>query len=163
MGLTVSFLTLLIVSTACLCWLKLSGNRLLGVRTASMVPTFRTGDALIVRPADHSALKPGQVISYHDTRNPNVVISHRLIRIDHKTGWLTTAGDARHSVDPSFPPQLLIGQAILLLPGFGRVMNILRSPFGLGLAVYLPAVSVIVIEVRRLADVYARPLYSARL
>jgi signal peptidase I len=162
-----SFLAALIILLAAivtsLTALRLSGDKLLTVQTASMVPTFRPGDALIVKPVPTSSLVPGQIISYHAPRDPNILISHRLIKIDPITGWLTTAGDARHSADPAFPPQLVAGRAVLLLPRLGTLLKMLRSPIGLSLLIYLPAGTTLLAEARRLDSIYAAPFYSARL
>jgi len=151
------------MAAAGLVWLHLSGAKLLSVQTGSMVPTFKPGDALLIRQSPASQLKPGQIISYHNPRNPNLTITHRLISINPKTSWLTTAGDARRTADASFPPWLVTGRASLLLPGLGSCLDFLRSPLGLAIAVYLPTVSIILAEIKRLSHIYARPFYSARL
>ena len=143
--------------------LHLRGYRLLGVQTASMVPVFGPGDAIIVRPVAARDLRPGNIISYHSPLNPNLVISHLLARIDHHTGWLTTSGDALKTTDPAFPPRLLIGQAIAVAPNLGLLLNKLRQPLDLVLAVYLPAVVTIVTEARHLMLIYTQPFYSVRL
>ncbi len=128
-----------------------------------MIPTFRPGDALLVVPVTASQLKIGDVVSYHNPRQPTEVISHRLISINQTTGWLKTAGDALQAPDPPFPPQLILGRAMAVAPKLGLVLDALRSPTGLILAAYLPAAVLIVTEVRQLARIYARPIYSARL
>lgn len=55
------------------------------------------------------------------------------------------------------------GQVIAVAPGFGRVLDALSKPAVLLAVIYLPAGLTMAAEVRRLAGVYARPLYSARL
>jgi signal peptidase I len=153
----------LIAGAVGLLTLHLHGARLLSVQTASMIPTFRPGDALVVLPVSPSNLNPGSIVCYHNPRNTNLTITHRLVSVDQRTGWLTTAGDARHTEDPSFPPSLIIGRANWLLPGFGWLLDVLRQPIGLALAIYLPALYLTGCEIRRLSHSYARPLYSARL
>jgi signal peptidase I len=143
--------------------MRLQGYRLLSVQTASMLPAIRPGDAVLVRRTKANQLQPGQVISYTSPRNHAVVISHRLVAIDQRTGWLTTQGDALHTLDPSFPPDLVVGQVTALAPGLGRLLSGLRRPLGLALAVYLPAALIIGTEAVRLGRTYARPFYSARL
>lgn len=133
------------------------------VQTASMVPAFRPGDALVVAPVLPRDLRLGEIVSYRNPRNPNVTITHRLVAINKRTGWLTTAGDAYRSPDPSFPPGLLAGRATAIAPGLGVVLNTLRRPIGLALVIYSPAAFIVAVEVRRLSSAYARPFYSARL
>lgn len=150
-------------TAAAIGWLRLAHCQLLTVQTASMVPTFRPGDGVIEQATSPHSLRLGQIVSYRSPRNPNIVISHRLIKIDSVSGWLTTKGDAAQAADPSFPPQLLIGRDLYLLPGFGSWLNRLKSPLGLTLTIYLPAVLIALNELRRLANIYASPFYSVRL
>jgi len=158
-GLATITITLVMAAAAGLVIWRAHGLQLLSVQTASMVPTFQPGDALLVVPAQPSALKPGEVISYRSPHGGGVIVSHRLIAIDAKTGLLTTAGDAIHSHDPPFPPRLVIGRATAVAPGLGRVIDALRHPLGLALAVYLPATLIVATEVRRLGHSYRQPIY----
>lgn len=162
-GLLISTVISLIVLAAGLSILRIRGDRLLSVQTASMVPAFRPGDAIIVRPVSLRDLRPGDVISYHSPHNPALIISHRLLSIDRRTGRLTTAGDALRVADPAFSPNLLAGRAIAVFPRFGLVLDWLRRPVGLVTAIYLPASVAIIAEGRCLFAVYAQPFYSARL
>src|SRR5579884_3563261 len=140
--------------------LRLSDSRLLTVQTASMVPTFRPGDALVITPLSQSDLKAGQIVSYHSPRNPNLTITHRLVAAGPKPGWLTTAGDAYQTADPSFPKSLLIGRVRWLLPGLGGFLDSLHKPAALALGVYLPALTLVMAELHRLYCSYTRPIYS---
>ncbi len=142
--------TVLGIAAALLNW-HLHGQQVLSVQTASMVPTFRPGDAVIVDPTDASKLQPGQVISYQSPADPQVTITHRLMRVDQPTGWLTTQGDALDTADSTFPPRLVLGQVTTVVPHFGLILNALRRPLGLALLVYLPALIIIASEVKRLA------------
>jgi hypothetical protein len=58
---------------------------------------------------------------------------------------------------------LLVGRATAIAPGLGVVLDTLRRPIGLALAIYLPAALIVAAEVRRLGSTYARPFYSAKL
>ena len=162
-ALTATATTVAIAGIAGLTFIRLQGCQLLSVQTASMLPAVRPADVLVVAPVLPSRLHAGDIISYRNPRDPNVIISHRLTSIDRDTGWLTTEGDALHSPDPAFPPRLLIGRAAALVPRLGLLLDTLRQPLGLALAVYLPAALVISAEVHRLAQAYARPFYSVRL
>ena len=152
-----------IAGAAGLAVIHAQGHQLLSVQTASMVPTFRPGDALIVAPVSVRYLRPGDVISYHSPRDPAVIVSHRLVSIDRQAGLLTTSGDALQTQDPAFPPDQVAGRVMAVAPRLGLVLDTLRRPLALVLAVYLPAGLVVAAEVHRLARVYADPLYSAKL
>lgn len=162
-GLTAIMVTLPIAAAAGLVLLHASGYRLLGVQTGSMMPAIRPGDALVIRVVSSGKLYVGDIISYRNPRDPAMTISHRLLAIDRRTGWLTTAGDTLRAPDPAFPPDLVIGRAAAIAPRLGLVLDTLRRPLGLGLAVYLPAILIVMSEANRLARAYARPFYSARL
>ncbi len=155
--------TLVIASAVGLMVLRTHSARLLSVQTASMAPTFRPGDALIVMPVKVKDLHLGEVISYQTVQDSRVIISHRLVGIDNRTGWLTTAGDALRTTDKSIPPSQLVGRAVAVILKFGLVLDFLRHPIGLALSVYLPAILIVVTEARRLTRTYARPFYSVRL
>lgn len=162
-SLPLTLLTLLVVAIVGLTALQLRGYRLLSVQTASMRPTLRPGDAIVVAPIRPHTIRPGEIISYRSPRDPQLIISHRLIRIDERTGWLTTAGDATQGHDPPFPPTLVAGQVTAVAPHLGSLLDAIRRPLGLFVAVDLPAATILIAEARRLACVYARPRYSVRL
>lgn len=145
-GLQATILILGLVGGAGMVILHTHGQRLLSVQTGSMMPTFHPGDALIVEPVKIRQLRVGQVISYQSTLDPRLIISHRLIKIDQRTGWLTTRGDALSMADQPFPSSRVVGRAIAVAPRFGRLLDFLHRPLGLALIIYLPAISLIALE-----------------
>lgn len=159
-SLLATMLLALLVGAGGLLDLHAHGGRLLSIQTASMRPTFRPGDALAVMPTTVSQLKLGQIISYQSPRDPRVIISHRLTATNHQTGQLTTAGDALRTPDPSFPPSQLVGQATIVAPGLGRLIDTLHKPLGLALAVYLPAAALIAYELHHLSRRLSKPTYK---
>jgi signal peptidase len=130
--------------------LRAHGQRLLSVQTGSMMPVFRPGDALIVESVTAPQLRPGEIISYQSPLDPRLIISHRLIKIDRRTGWLTTRGDALQTTDQPFPPGRVVGRAVTVAPRLGRILDFSHHPLGLALMVYLPALSLTIIELRHL-------------
>ena len=142
----------------CLLYWRAHGQQVMSIQTGSMVPTFRPGDGLIVRPVNPNNLQVGEVISYHSLAENTVVISHRLRGIDPASGWLITQGDALSQPDPTFPPRLVVGQATAVVPYFGKVLTLMRQPLALGLLIYLPACLIVINETRRLS----RYLYPTR-
>jgi signal peptidase len=159
-GLTATMLILLLAGAAGLVILRARGELALSVQTASMVPTFRPGDALIVAPFSASQLRVGQVISYRSPHDPRVIISHRLISRG-SAGQLTTAGDALHSHDPSFAPNRVVGRVVSVAPGLGRLLDWLHQPLGLVVVVYVPALGLAGLEIRRLIKHYQQVYYRA--
>lgn len=152
----------LLLTTAGLLYAHAQGWQILSVQTGSMVPTLRPGDAVVVRKMPAGKLRPGEIVSYHSQFQPGKVIDHRLIAIDPTMGWLQTRGDASRVPDQPFPPRLVIGRAVAVAPGFGRLLDWLRRPLGLLLALYLPAATIIGGEMRRLALTIASRHYRWR-
>ena len=162
LSLMVVALTSLIVLTAELLILHERGEKLLSVQTASMVPTFRPGDALIVAPAAWQSLRVGEVISYASPRDPQVIISHRLVKMDKAKSLLTTAGDARQTPDPVFPATAVIGRVVAIAPGLGNLLNMLRIPWVMILVVFVPSAVLLYAELVRLMKYITKPLYQIR-
>ncbi len=151
-------MSLLLVILVSLASLHFRGQRLLSVQSASMTPTLQPGDALVIETVPFNQLRVGDIVSYKDDSNPEMTISHRLIDINKKTGLVTTAGDKLGMPDQTFPSSRIIGRATALAPGLGRVMDAARTPIGLTVLLYLPAVSIIDGEIRRLSACSSRRL-----
>ncbi len=139
--------------------------KLLNVQTNSMRPAFQHGDALILRRATSESLHPGMVVSYRSSRNPNELVTHRVVQIDGDA--FRTKGDALQVSDPTVRNSLLVGRVIGVVPGFGKVLGWLISWPGLTLCVYMPLASLLVTEVRRLSLHYMHTakysLYKAQV
>lgn len=156
---SIAMLTLLIAGTVGLTILHARGVRVLSVQSASMVPVFHLGDAVVVQPVTLSNLRPGDIVSYRSVAGHNVTISHRLVGIDRRTGLMVTQGDALQGTDPPISPQQLIGRDTAVAPRFGLVLDAIRHPLGLAVVVYLPATLIIFFETRLWVRHYRRPLY----
>ncbi len=128
--------------------------RLLNVQTGSMRPTFRPHDALIMQRIQPAQLRPGMIVSYQSLRNPGELVTHRVVALT--PGGFQTKGDALNQLDPTVPDDRLVGQVAGVLPGLGRPLGWLRSWAGLVICVYIPAAAVILSELRRLEQHYAR-------
>lgn len=156
--LLLGYLCLLVLTTAAMAgYWKFQHGRLLSVQTDSMVPTYRPGDALLVRSIEMSRLHPGQIISYISPKDTQVVVSHRLIAVNGSV--LTTQGDRLKRPDISFAPSLVIGQVVATVPRLGYLLDFLHRPIGLLVAIYLPALAIIWSEVKNLARYYDRHYY----
>lgn len=142
-----------------ICWLVAQtcfGLRILTVQTGSMRPTFAPGDALIMRRADIGVLRPGMIVSYQSARNPNELVTHRLVRIISEKQSFQTKGDALATADPAVRGSLLSGRVVAVLPGMGKILNWLRSWTGLVVCIYLPVAAITLQELYRLERHYFR-------
>jgi len=152
---------ILITSIGGLAWFRQNQAHLLDVQTGSMAPVFQPGDGLLVRKVSVKDLKPGMIISYHSQQNPSILISHRIVSIDYAAGQLITQGDRLTQADPSIPLTAVVGRAIAVFPRLGQVLELLKTPLGLALTLYLPAATVLFLEILRMTHHLRRPLYRA--
>jgi signal peptidase I len=136
------------------------GDLLLSVQTGSMVPTFLPGDAVVTRKVSLGELQVGDIITYRNPAHQEVLVSHRLISVNHQTGKLITEGDALNLQDIPFPYYLVVGRVTAIVPSGGYVLDWLHRPIGLLTVVYIPAALILLAEARRLARQYAKPYYQ---
>lgn len=158
-----------IVMIATLCaaglvvYARSQGLHILSVQTGSMRPAIRPGDAVLVRiapqPATTADFRKGQIITYTSDQNPEATITHRIVDIDRTHGRLITQGDALGAPDVPVVPGQVVGVSTRTVPLLGGTLNLVRQPLGLGLAVYLPAAILIIVEIRRLMKYYAAQRY----
>jgi signal peptidase len=131
---------------------RLTHAQLLAVATASMQPTFAPGDALVLLPMQAEQIQIGTVVSYHSPRNPNELVTHRVVGLTAQS--LQTQGDALTVPDPPIRNNLVAGRVVLVLPGMGRVLQWTKTWAGLALTVYAPAVAVAGSELYRLEHTF---------
>jgi len=120
---------------------------LLNVQTGSMRPTFRPGDALIMRNTGAAGITVGDIVSYHSSRNPKELVTHRVVKTGQ--GSFQTQGDALQTPDLAVKDSLLAGKITLVLPGMGRLLGWLQSWWGLAVCVYVPAAAIAIQELIR--------------
>ena len=72
---------------------------------------------------------------------------------------MITKGDNTPRNDKPLPMSQIIGKVDYKVAYLGYGLNFLRSPAGLITAVYLPALLIIVLELKRLATHYTKPTY----
>ncbi len=153
----VVFITVMLSIGGLLILGRSQGYSVLSVQTGSMRPTIRPGDAVVVRSSQQ--FRVGQIVSYRSIDNSKLIISHRIVAIDKAHGTLTTKGDALETADIPMSPSRIIGVVNRAVPLAGYSLDVVRQPVGLALAVYIPAISIIVAELRRLQYHYARQHY----
>ncbi len=135
---------------------QLHGSKLLSVQSGSMVPAFRKGDLVIVHRAPVGQLAVGDVITFVSPHNNKQTITHRIVQLPSEAsgGWMVTKGDANPAADTPISPQAVVGRVGQRVPFAGFAMDFVRKPLGLALAIYIPALWIIVQELRRLARHY---------
>lgn len=125
------------------------GNRLLIVRSGSMMPSINVGDIVVVRPA--APYHTGDVISFHDSTRPEVLVTHRVVEVREANSSATyiTKGDANNTADEApVAENNVVGKNILTVPYVGRVLAFAKTKIGFSAFVVLPILLVVLSEIR---------------
>ena len=110
------------------------GHPVLSMLSGSMTPVISTGDLVVdsaVTPTQASALHVGQIISFRIAADSPVVITHRIIKVEHLATGVAyvTKGDANSSIDtPARPAANVIGVVAYRIPKGGYILTGLRRP-----------------------------------
>jgi signal peptidase I len=134
-------------------------TQMLSVQSNSMVPVVRRGDAVVLHTIKDSDLKTGDIVSYRSLADQNVIITHRIVNVEKTWGLIITKGDNTQRDDTPVPMSNVMGKVDFRVAYAGFLLNALRSPLGLALGVYLPALIIIAFELKRLASFYTKPTY----
>ncbi len=99
------------------------------VRGDSMLPTYETGDLVILRTA--TSYRAGEVVAYRvptGELGAGRIVIHRIVGGDGTTGFVVK-GDHNPAVDP-WQPRLaeVVGTAWVAIPGFGAWIAWLHQP-----------------------------------
>lgn len=133
------------------------GAKFLSVQSGSMVPTFHKGDLVIDTPVPAQQLAVGDVVTY---TNPNLLkgqpITHRLVQTGTfaNGNHFITRGDANPVADPPITARNIIGKASHRVPYLGYGFDFVRRPLGLALLIYIPALIIVMFEIKRLVTYY---------
>ena len=133
-GASIATFALLVIVAACL---KLGTTTPIEtVQTGSMVPTFHIGDVILTESLHGHAPKVGQIVvapvpsGVQQELGYPAYVTHRVVKI--KDGQLTTKGDANKADDPfSVPLSKIHTRVVTVIPGAGRLIRFLVSPFGI--------------------------------
>jgi signal peptidase len=115
------------------------GFDLYTVRSDSMHPVFKAGDAIVVVPVGFlgESIKVGSVITYN---LGGETVTHRVVQMD-EPGYVITKGDANKQPDAaSVPLSNIAGVYFFKIPYAGFVTAFIHTRTGWLLAVLIPAV-----------------------
>lgn len=162
-------LSIVLLLASCGVWLVLSAPRAgleaLAIPTGSMRPGMPAGSLAVVRQVSPASLHVGDVITYVDPLNAHKTITHRIIKvysIADKVPGFVTKGDANSAPDLPIPAGSVQGKVMFHAPYVGMALSWARSWAGIAVLVYLPALLVMIEEIKRLRDYY-RSLLPYRL
>jgi signal peptidase len=134
------------------------GGKLLSVQSGSMVPAINKGDLVQVKNVPDSELAVGDVITYV-SQDKKTTITHRISGIlenDPSGNNIVTKGDANANADKPIEAASVVGRVERTIPYAGYAVDFIKQPLGLILIIYLPALVVIVGEMKRLTAYYRR-------
>lgn len=120
------------------------------VLTDSMYPSIKSGDLIIVKSAEASEVKEGDVISFFDPDSKDSsVVTHRVVSV-LADGSFKTKGDANNTEDDTaIPPENLVGIYRWRIGGAGNVAMFLQTTTGLIVCVGVPLILLIAYELIR--------------
>jgi signal peptidase len=123
------------------------GHPVMSMLSGSMTPVISTGDLVVddkVSASQAQDLHVGQIISFKIAANSPVVITHRIVRVEHLSTGVAyvTKGDANSSVDtPARPWTNVIGVVAYRVPKGGYVLRAVHRPVVIALFLLVVALS----------------------
>jgi signal peptidase len=133
---------------------SLAGYTPMIVKTDSMLPTFASGDLIIIRSCDPASLEQGDIITFHTIiDNEYVLNTHRIESIDEVNGVRSyvTKGDNNELSDTHIIADGdIVGVYVGKLAKVGSVMEVLSSSMGFLLIIVLPMLLFFIYQVYHL-------------
>lgn len=124
--------------------------RFLVVQSGSMAPAIMTGDVIVISPQEE--YQKNEVITF--IGDDGRTVTHRIAEINYSSSpetTIITKGDANRSIDiAEISPAQVMGKVVLTIPRFGYVIAFGRSRWGLVFLVLIPAILVIIDEVKKI-------------
>ncbi|HEX9889216.1 MAG TPA: signal peptidase I, partial [Nitriliruptorales bacterium] len=154
---TLAMLVLVVTFTA-VAAMPAIGARAMIVLSGSMEPLVSAGDAAIIRDVPVEDLRVGDVITYHGIGEDKRPTTHRIIGLVPLDSGLhfQTQGDANTSPDPNLAPASnVVGRYDGMIPYGGRALLLLSRPEAKIVLVALPALLILMGELRTLVSVIA--------
>lgn len=135
---------------------KIRHGELLSVQTGSMAPALNRGDLVSVKNVPAGELAVGDIITFINPANKKQTITHRITELpSYENGRkFVTKGDANPYTDGPIEAKSIIGKTTYSIPKVGYAVDWVRHPLGLIFIIYLPALAIIISELKRLAAYY---------
>lgn len=132
-----------LLSIAWLACAGLFGLSIVVFKTGSMAPAIPTGSAAVVREISAAEIRVGDVVTVQ-REGSALPVTHRVVSVeadpaDATARFLILRGDANASNDAT-PYSVRDARLVLAsTPGFGLVLDLLRTPFFLGVTTLVVA------------------------
>jgi signal peptidase I len=131
------------------------GFRLLTVTGGSMGSALPVGSVAVVKSVVVSEITAGDVVAYQRSSEHSSVVTHRVVEVLNQDGQISfvTAGDNNaHTDSYPVPAANVIGKVWFHVALAGYLVNFIRQPIGYVLLVGLPALIIILYELRRVRN-----------
>lgn len=140
----------------------LHNYQLLAIQTASMEPTMPVGSLAVVKHLSEIENEP-QINQIWSFRHPdtNELVTHRIIAVEKfdSNKIIITQGDANQSPDSwQLETSDLVGPVLFSVPYIGYILVTLKSPLGFALLLGIPAILIILEELRYIQTYLAEQL-----
>lgn len=100
---------------------QVAGVKPMYVQSGSMEPTYHVGSLIFVKPGNADELEVSKPVTY-TMGNSDVVVTHRVVRIDEEKKCFFTKGDANESEDSASTSfENVIGFPMISIPYLGYV------------------------------------------
>ena len=131
-------------------------GKLFSVQSGSMAPVLQKGDLVVVKRVPASDLAVGDVITFINPANKQQTVTHRIIELPSAVNQnkFVTKGDANALSDVGVLENQILGSVKKSVPYAGTAVDVVRQPIGLILLIYIPALAVVISEIKRLSEYY---------
>jgi signal peptidase I len=121
------------------------------VYSGSMQPELKVGSIVVTRPVRPDEIKPDDIITFYSPLDQKLT-SHRVIAIEPGLQVsILTKGDANGHPDPFIvPAENVVGKVCLHIPYLGYFARFVKTPVGLLITLCLPALAIIILELRNI-------------
>lgn len=135
---------------------KARHGALLSVQTGSMVPVLNKGDLVSVMRVSADSLRPGDIVTFINPANSKQTITHRIVEMPSLENGqkFVTRGDANPVNDQPIEAKAILGKVNSHVPKVGYAVDVVRKPLGLALIIYIPALFIIIGELKNLSAYY---------
>jgi signal peptidase I len=155
-GLSITILAVACILLLLFGWSK-TGWKALTIPTGSMRPSMPPGTLVLVHGVPDSSLKVGDVITYISPIDPQLTITHRIIKKELIAGAIpgfVTRGDASRQSDPPIVAGRVVGKVVAHIPNLGYWLVDLQKPIVILPIIYVASLFIIIEEVGRLSEYY---------
>ncbi len=150
-------ISVVLLSAAGLGLLYMSDNQLLSVQSGSMKPHINKGDVVVVTDASNADLAVGDIITF-TSHSEEITVTHRIVKLPDASNdfRFITKGDANGRADSPLDGSQIVGRVDKHIPYLGYGLDFAKTPLGLLTIIYVPALLIVIDEIRRLSAHYKK-------